>query len=371
MRIKLFLAGDVMTGRGIDQILPHPGDPGIHEPLIQDAREYVAFAESVSGKIDYPTSFDYLWGEALHELKETCPALKIINLETTITRSDHYFPKGINYRMNPENAEILKILGADVCVLANNHMLDWGNEGLIETIDVLRKHGIQPVGAGRDGEEAKRPAIFDLGMGKGIIFAYAHISSGVSFEEQAGENAPGINVLSGLSEREIIEIKRIVSAVRQKEDLVIFSVHWGPNWGYEIPKVFINFAHRLIDTAGIDLVFGHSSHHFKGFEVYKGKLILYGAGDFINDYEGIGGYEEFRDDLTLMYFPEIDMETKSLVGLTVVPMQIKKLQLVSPQPADIDWSLDVLRREGRFEGQLVKMDNRRIVYNKQHRSSPC
>ena len=61
-------------------------------------------------------------------------------------------------------------------------------------------------------------------------------------------------------------------------------------------------AHSLLDEAGVDVIHGHSSHHVKGIEVYKGKAILYGCGDFLTDYEGIQGYEEFRDDLVLMYF---------------------------------------------------------------------
>jgi poly-gamma-glutamate capsule biosynthesis protein CapA/YwtB (metallophosphatase superfamily) len=364
MRIKFFLAGDVMTGRGIDQILPHPSHPRIYEPFMGDAREYVALAEDASGKIDYPVAFDYIWGDALSELKKARPDLRIINLETTITKSENYLPKGINYRMNPENIEVLKILGADACVLANNHILDWGSEGLLDTIGVLREHRIQTVGAGIDAEEAKEPAIFHLEKGKVITLAYAHISSGVLVKQQAEENRPGLNFLTELSEKEIAEIRKEISDVKQKEDFVVLSIHWGPNWGYRITEAFIRFAHQLIDAAGVDLVFGHSSHHFKGFEIYRNKLILYGAGDFINDYEGIKGYEEFRDDLTLMYFPEIDLEEKSLIVLTVVPMQIRKLQLISPRPADIDWSLNVLQRESRFEGQLIKTNDRRIVYDK-------
>jgi len=76
---------------------------------------------------------------------------------------------------------------------------------------------------------------------------------------------------------------------------VVASIHWGDNWGYEI-------AHNLIDHAGVDIIHGHSSHHAKGIEVWHGKPVIYGCGDFINDYEGIGGNEKYRSDLSLMYF---------------------------------------------------------------------
>lgn len=354
-----------MTGRGIDQVLPYPSNPQIHEPAVADAREYVALAEKVSGKINYPVSFDYVCSEALPELTEAKSDLKIFNLETTITTSENYLPKGINYRMSPQNIKVLKVLGVDVCVLANNHILDWGWEGLIETVTVLEENNIRTAGAGRNPITAKRPVIFDVGKERAIIFAYAHASSGVPPSWQARASSPvGVNLLTNLSEQEITEIRREIAVVKRPGDLVIFSVHWGPNWGYEIDQVFIDFAHRLVDVAHVDLVFGHSSHHFKGLEIYKGKLILYGAGDFINDYEGIAGYEEYRGDLSLMYFPEVDWPTKNLVSLTVVPLKIKKFRLNLAREEDLDWSLEVLRRESRYEGKLVKTGNRLIWQSK-------
>ena len=80
---------------------------------------------------------------------------------------------------------------------------------------------------------------------------------------------------------------------------MIFSVHWGSNWGYDVPEEQIDFARALIDSGAVDIVHGHSSHHVRPLEIYKGKLIVYGAGDFLNDYEGIEGNESYRDDLAL------------------------------------------------------------------------
>lgn len=347
-----------MSGRGIDQILPHPAPSRIYEPVVTDARDYVVLAERLSGSINFPVSFEYIWGEALGEIQKAKPQLKIVNLETAITKSENYSPKGINYRMNPKNIEIFKVLGVDACVLANNHILDWGKAGLIETINVLKSNDIALVGAGKNLRQAKSPAIFNFAKGRIIIFAYAHPSSGVPHNWQAKESCPGVNLLADLADKEFSDIKTEIASVKQKKDFLIFSIHWGSNWGYAIDQTFIDFAHRLIDFAGVDMIFGHSAHHFRGFEIYKDKLILYGAGDFINDYEGISGYEEFRGDITLMYFPEVDLKTKNLAALTLVPMRIKKFRLTVPQHQDIDWSLDVLRRESKIKGNLIKTGRR-------------
>ncbi len=108
---------------------------------------------------------------------------------------------------------------------------------------------------------------------------------------------------------------------------MVLSIHWGGNWGYEIEPAFQTFARDVIDRAGVDLVFGHSSHHAMGIEVYRQKLIIYGAGDFLNDYEGITGHESYRGDLSLMYFPSVDPATGRLVELTMVPTRIRHMQV--------------------------------------------
>ena len=89
------------------------------------------------------------------------------------------------------------------------------------------------------------------------------------------------------------------------DDLIVVSIHWGSNWGYEVPEEQRRFAHALIDRAGVSVIHGHSSHHPKAIEIYRDRLILHGCGDFLNDYEGIKGYEEDWDNLVLMYFADI------------------------------------------------------------------
>ena len=123
-----------MLGRGIDQIMRCPSDPTLYESYVTSALGYVELAERANGPIPRKCSFDYVWGQALGDLDAARPAARIINLETSITTSMSPAPKGINYKMHPGNVSCLKAAKVDCCVLANNHVLDWGREGLLETL---------------------------------------------------------------------------------------------------------------------------------------------------------------------------------------------------------------------------------------------
>ncbi|UCD52329.1 MAG: CapA family protein, partial [Phycisphaerales bacterium] len=342
--ISLFLGGDVMTGRGIDQILPHPSDPRLYEPYVRTATEYVELAERAHGPIAKPVESSYPWGDALAEWQRAAPDLRLINLETSITASDDYWPgKGIHYRMHPRNISCLTEAKIDCCSLANNHVLDWGYNGLAETVATLERAKISTTGAGRDLRQAERPALLAVpGKGRVIVFSYALPSSGVPRAWAASEAWPGVNLLSGLSDSAVRHIREQVARVKQARDVVVVSVHWGSNWGYAIPAAQRGFAHKLTDRAQVDIVHGHSSHHVKGIEVYNGRLILYGAGDFLNDYEGIRGHERFRADLTLMYFAGLDPSTGRLVRLQMTPMQMRCFRLRRALDVDALWLRKVL-----------------------------
>jgi hypothetical protein len=105
--MRIFLCGDVMLGRGVDQILPHPCGPELYESYVESAVDYVRLAEHVNGPIPRNVDFSYVWGAALEELAHRRPDARVINLETSITRNAAYEPKGINYRVSPENAACL------------------------------------------------------------------------------------------------------------------------------------------------------------------------------------------------------------------------------------------------------------------------
>ena len=125
----------------------------------------------------------------------------------------------------------------------------------------------------------------------------------------------------------------------------------------------MEFARGLIDEAGFDVVHGHSSHHPKAIEVYKGRPILYGCGDLLNDYEGISGHERFRNDLSLMYFASADPATGELARLRMTPLQIRRFSLREAPAKDARWLGAVLDREGRRFGTRVQIDqaNRLIL----------
>jgi poly-gamma-glutamate capsule biosynthesis protein CapA/YwtB (metallophosphatase superfamily) len=351
--ITLFLCGDVMTGRGVDQILPHPVTPQLHEPLVDSALTYVELAEEASGPIPRPVDFGYVWGDAPAELERARVDARIVNLETAVTTSSEPWPrKHVLYRMHPANVPCLKAAGIDCCVLANNHVLDWGREGLAETLDVLHRAGLRTAGAGRDEQEARAPAIVDVrGAGRVLVFGFGSISSGIPPFWAAARDRSGVHLLDDhFSERAVDAISAHVREVKRERDVVVASIHWGSNWGYEIPAKHRAFAQRLIEEASVDVVHGHSSHHVKGIEVHRERPILYGCGDFLTDYEGIRGYEEFRGGLGVMYLPELETRTGRLVSFRLVPTRVRRFRVERAPSEDASWLLDVLNREGRELG---------------------
>ena len=346
--VRLFLCGDVMTGRGIDQVLPHPCDPALHESYVRSAGDYVRLAEDLNGAIPRPVDPSYIWGAALDELRRARPDVRIVNLETSITRSEDYADKGINYRMSPENAACLAAARIDCCVLANNHVLDWGRDGLRDTLDALQRLNIKRTGAGRNLGEASAPAVLPVaGKGRVLVFSFALASSGVPRNWAAGPDGAGVSFLTDLSEANAARVCDQIGQLRQAGDVVVVSLHWGPNWGYDISREQGRFAHALIDRAGVSVVHGHSSHHAKGIEVYRNRLVLYGCGDFLNDYEGIQGYEDYRDDLAVMYFADIAPASGNLAAAEIVPLQIRQFRLNRADGPDVDWLRQRLGRESR------------------------
>ncbi|CAG37025.1 CapA family protein [Desulfotalea psychrophila] len=359
--ISIFMCGDVMLGRGIDQVLPHPGNPVIHEQSMKSAKGYIEIAEQANGPFPYPVSWPYIWGDALAELDRLSPDLRIINLETSVTKSNNPWKgKGINYRMNPENIACLTAAKIDFCALANNHVLDWGRSGLVETLETLNRARVKSAGAGRNIAEAEKPAIMEVkGKGRVIIFSYGVRTSGIPPSWAATDEQPGINFLEDLSDRSLNSIKEKVAESKEPGDIALISIHWGGNWGYEIPPQQIKFAHRLIDEAGVDLIHGHSSHHVQGVEVYKDRLIIHGSGDFLNDYEGISINKSFRDDLGLMYNVTVAPVSGKLLHLQMIPTRIKHFRVNRAAKADILWLRDILNREGKKYGSRVKLNRDR------------
>ena len=279
----------------------------------------------------------------------------MINLETSVTRSaDFAAGKAACYRMSPDNLPAVTVARPNVCVLANNHVLDFGRSGLAETLGTLAAAGLPAAGAGRDAAQAWQPSVVPVpGGGRMVVFGCGAASSGIPPRWAATVTRPGIAFLPRLSGAAADDLIARAGAARQPGDVVVVSIHWGPNWGYDVTGDQVRFAHRLID-GGADLIYGHSSHHPRPIEVYRGRLVLYGCGDAINDYEGISGYEEFRGDLRLLYFASLAADTGALTALRMVPMQARKMRLHHANAADSRWMHAVLERiSHRHDGALI------------------
>ncbi|MFC0551624.1 CapA family protein [Planotetraspora thailandica] len=355
--MTLFLCGDVMLGRGVDQILPRPGDSALREMWVRDARAYVELAEAVNGPISRPVGFSWPWGDALRVLDAVAPDVRVLNLETSVTRSDEFAPgKAVHYRMSPDNLGGLTVARPDVCALANNHVLDFGRRGLRESLDALTEAGLTAAGAGRDARQAWRPAAVPLpGGGRALIFSFGTASSGIPPGWAAADDQAGLAFVLKPSDAAAADVVDRVSRAKRPGDIVVASIHWGTNWGYSVPAGQIRFAHALVDGA-VDVVHGHSSHHPRPIEVYRDKLILYGCGDFIDDYEGIAGYEEYRDDLRLMYFASLQPRSGNLTDLRIVPMQARQMRLRHAVPADRAWLRGVVDRVSRSFGTRIALE---------------
>lgn len=354
------MGGDVMLGRGVDQILPHPGDPELRESYVRDARRYVDLAERSCGPIHRPVDWTWPWGEVSALLDDLAPDVRLINLETTITTSGEFAErKPVCYRMHPDNLPALTALRPDVCALANNHILDFGRRGLTDTVAALSRAGIQGVGAGADLRTARQPATLTAHDDhRVLVVSVAATTSGVPESWAAHRDRPGVWLIRDLSDRDTAnEVAAAVLADKRNGDVAVVSVHWGSNWGYEVAPDQIRFAHRLVD-AGVDIVHGHSSHHPRPIEIYRGRPILYGCGDVIDDYEGIGGHRSFRSDLRLLYLTSASTDPASgeeVLSLRMIPLRVRRMRLERASRADADWLRETAEHTSRRFGISVAM----------------
>src|SRR5437868_3501473 len=200
------------------------------------------------------------------------------------------------------------------------------------------------------------PAVLDAGdNGRVLLFSFGSTTSGIPREWSATNARPGVNLLNDLSEATAAHSANRMRQFQRPSDLLIASIHWGSNWGYHIPPEQIAFAHRLAEE-GVGVVHGHSSHHVKAIEIFKGCLILYGCGDFLTDYEGISGYEKFRGDLAVMYLIELDPTNGQLVDAQLVPMQMRLFRIEHTSAADAAWLCDLLNKFSGSSGTQTRLN---------------
>lgn len=291
--MKLLLVGDVMLGRLVNDDL-HGRPP------------------------------EYPWGDTLPLFREA--DLRLCNLECAL--SGVALPRGLppkmfRFRSDPENVAVLQAAGIDCVTLANNHVLDYGDEGLRETLRVLDRAGIARAGAGETLEEAAQPALVRVGSDTvGVV--------GFSDNEPlwAANRHPGILYAPvETASPEAAPVFSAVTATRQQADLVLVSPHWGPNWGTPPPLEQPPFARALVDR-GADVVFGHSGHIFRGIELYRGRPLIYSAGDYIDDY-AVDPRE--RNDWSFAFL--LDWEAPSWWRLRMYPTEIRRFQVCLAPPS--------------------------------------
>ena len=327
VKFTIFCCGDVMIGRGIDQILKYKSDSKLYESYLSDAKDYVPDVMKLYTKNNKYVSDTYVWGNLLKEILFVNSDLKLINLETSITDSnDALKGKPVLYKMHPKNINVITSAHIDYCNMANNHVLDWGVKGLIDTVNTLNNAHIGFGGIGLNLEEAMRPTITYINGSRILIFSFGDVDSGIPNNWKASASKPGVNVISSLDD--VDGVVNHINKYYNDGDFIIVSIHWGSNWGYEIESYHVSFAHKLIDNAHVNIIHGHSSHHFKRIEMYKNGIILYGCGDLINDYEIIDDtwHKQYMPEISLAYFLIYD---NALIDLIIVPYMLKNMQLVS------------------------------------------
>jgi poly-gamma-glutamate synthesis protein (capsule biosynthesis protein) len=246
--------------------------------------------------------------------------VRFCNLECAISdRGVRRSPetKAFHFRSDTKNVEVLKRAGIDAVSLANNHILDFGEPALRDTLDILDRNRIHHAGAGCDAAEAEAPAVFRIGDKTAAFFAFTDNEPGW----KAAEGKPGIHFLpADLENRDVKRFRSLVEQAREKKDLVVVSAHWGPNWGREVPEEHAALAHCLVDS-GADVVFGHSAHVFRAVEIYRDRPILYSTGDFVDDY-AVDRIE--RNDESFVFLVELGEGEETRVVL--YPTTIREFQ---------------------------------------------
>ena len=284
--------------------------------------------------------------------------LRLVNLETAITTHPHPWPKGINYRMHPDNLPFLQVAGLDCAVLANNPVFLWDRQGLLDTLAHLRQAGIGTAGSGRDAREAAAPAILQASGAHLLGFAMGHRSAGISPEWAAGPAQPDVHLLEELSPQTLARFAEQLFCYQRPGDLLLTSLHWGGNWGYAVPPDHRRFAHALLDLPP----------HPRPFlapcdEIRDGRPIPWRCGDFRNDYEGIEGDAEFRGDLAVAWLPQFRGPPWQLASFEAAVFRIRRMPLKRAPAADRDWLCARLAREsGRFGVQVEAGASNRLHF---------
>ncbi len=235
-----------------------------------------------------------------------------------------------HFRADPDWAiPALEDAGVNCASLANNHVFDFEEPALLDTLRHLDEAGIAHAGAGRDEREAVEPAVVDVG---GLRVALISLTDNTP-EYAAGPDSPGTaHVEIDVEDGETVD-RAFESAHERDPDLVVASLHWGPNMVTEPPEAFEEFARWLVGQ-GADLIHGHSAHVFQGIELYEGSPICYDCGDFVDDY---AVDPELRNDRSFLFELEVAVDG-TLEELRLVPIEIDDCAVHRASPRAAEWS---------------------------------
>lgn len=285
--LRLVFAGDVMLGRGVNEMLPH-------------------------------TAVRYPWGNTLRILREA--DFRLCNLECAISdRGEPWPEKVFHFRTDSANVAVLGAAHFNAVSLANNHALDFGYEALSDTLTILDAAGIAHAGAGMNLSDAFEPAIVKVGGAKIGLVAFTDNEP----RWEAGAARPGIAYVPVDFEEERAEhLFQTIAEAKRRCDILTVAAHWGPNWGYEPPPRQIPFAHRMVEM-GADIIFGHSGHVFRAVETYRGRPILYCTGNFVDDY---AVDEQERNDESFIFL--VDRGSTGIQRLRLYPTVIEQCRVL-------------------------------------------
>ncbi len=303
--VTLALIGDVMLGRYVNEML-----------------KSITPAE--------------VWNDVLPHLAQA--DLRIVNLECALTMHDREWTrtrKMFHFRADPRAARVLQVAHVDACALANNHVLDFEERGLHDTLRVLKAGGICYAGAGANATEAGAPAMLEVQGSRVALLSFTDNEPAFA----ATADRPGTNYLEiSLQDETLARVAdAIAEARKQGADLVVLSNHWGANFVERPSPEFRSFARRVIEL-GADVYYGHSAHICQGIEIHQGKPILYDTGNFIDDYA---------------VHPQLRNDRSCLFKVTFDGNKLRRLELF---PVSLDVGYVALARDREFEAICARME---------------
>ncbi|MFA9417165.1 CapA family protein [Natrinema sp. HArc-T2] len=315
-------------------------------------------------------SVDAVWGSVLERLRGLDGL--VINLECCLSTRGQQWQRTyrpFHFRADPDWAiPALERAGVDVCTLANNHILDYEEVALRDTLTELDGAGIARAGAGETIDEALGPAVRTIGPSNGdsddsiannaLEVAVIALTDNTP-EYAADEDTPGtawieIDASDAETRRRVREA--LERARETNPDLLVASLHWGPNMVTEPPKSFQEFGHWLIEE-GVDVVHGHSAHVFQAIEVHEGRPIIYDAGDFVDDYRVD---PELRNDRSFLFVLSVTPDGDPL-EFRLHPTEVEDCAVGEASPEAAEWARKRMRNLSSSFGTEFDRDGDALV----------